>query len=574
VGHGAPPSLTEVWEPLLKELRVLETDGVEILVDGEPFRFKAFLVAQIGDTLAAHEVLGFASPSSKFFCRSCYVKREDMWADGTCIGEPRTHERHAQDVEAVSRRPSMQKKTGVKGPSKLDGLRFFRSLENSIFDIFHDLNQGICKMEVKLALREYVCVKKYITISELNSRLQFFDYGFPDKKNKPSAIMTTEYLNKLDSYNLHVTGAQMWLLVRCFGFLFGDKVPADDKFMQLITLLNQIMAICFAHAMCEEDLVHLDQLILEHHRLFAEIFPGENQPAEMQLDQEYEEALVEEEGLCEEDGADEVDEDVLAQENFQDIQGGESDNEIDIDTEETDGGNIEEAGSSRNDARKKRKKPRVIRFINKHHHLLHYVELIRKYGPLILYWAMRYEARHYFFKLVATVCNNFINILKTLMEMLQMKICADREKQQHPLLMGKRGKKCYTVCDAPYRSQLCAAGIEPLSKVYEVKHVTYRGIDYRPELFVTLQTRKTGQHPIFARIQVIYVPENQDSVYLLIQEWRTIRFESRYCAYHVAPLDAAPVVLKKPGDFPTHRLLAIWKRYDSDNAYLAPRTIA
>lgn len=52
--------------------------------------------------------------------------------------------------------------------------------------------------------------------------------------------------------------------------------------------------------------------------------------------------------------------------------------------------------------------------INKQHHLEHYVEAIRQVGPLIIYWCMRFEGKHNDLKKQARVCNNFINVIKTL----------------------------------------------------------------------------------------------------------------------------------------------------------------
>ena len=38
----------------------------------------------------------------------------------------------------------------------------------------------------------------------------------------------------------------------------------------------------------------------------------------------------------------------------------------------------------------------------KHHYLLHYAELITKFGPLIRVWAMRFESKHTYFKKCAS----------------------------------------------------------------------------------------------------------------------------------------------------------------------------
>lgn len=557
----------KVWEPFLRDMRKLETVGVEIIDEnGEPFHFKAVLIALIGDTLAVHEVLGLMSPSSSLFCRCCYIKRKDMWEDGTQLGAPRTPERHARDVQTASTgNILLQRATGVRGPSMLKGLVFFNSVENSPFDIFHDLNQGTMKMEVKLALREYVCIKKYFTISQLNSRIQFFNYGFTDKSNKPTANFTEDYISKIKSYNLPQTGSQMWCLTRAFGFLFGDLVPADDKFMKLIGLLNQITAIVYSRTLSEEDVNNLEELILAHHKLFQEIFPQSQQTEDEDAN---EEEIQAEETFQDVFETENVDEELHSRINEEAL-----DDPDDADEEETAGPSTSRPAPQA--AQKKKKKKKIVRMINKHHHMLHYADFIRRFGPLILYCCMRQEARHYFFKLAATVCHNFINVLKTLMEMFQMKITADRHLQRdNRVVMGKRGTQLLTVFDTAHSHQLVAAGVPPSSKVFQVNHVTFDRVDYRPGLFVTLRNQTMGSFPLFARITAIYVSKNEDSLYLLTQEWLTERFEANLCAYSVSPKPSSPLVVKQPAEITSYRLLSAWKRYDSDKTYLAPRTIA
>ncbi|KAK3932683.1 1,2-dihydroxy-3-keto-5-methylthiopentene dioxygenase [Frankliniella fusca] len=264
LAYAADAKDHEVWEPFLRDMRILETEGAETLVDGEPFHFKAVLIAQIGDTDSAHQLLGLGGPSFGLFCRCCYVKRKEMWRNGLALGEPRTLQQHLVDASRGGTAQAI-KTTGVRKEPLIHGLRFFDAVKCSVFDSFHDIHQGIAKMEVKLALRHYIHVKRYFTEQTLNSRLHFFDYGFPDRKNKPSAYLTEEYISNLKGYNLHLTGSQMWLFLRAFGLLFGDLVPEDDKFMTLISLLNQITQIVFAHAITESDLVHLSSVIEAHH---------------------------------------------------------------------------------------------------------------------------------------------------------------------------------------------------------------------------------------------------------------------------------------------------------------------
>lgn len=50
----------------------------------------------------------------------------------------------------------------------------------------------------------------------------------------------------------------------------------------------------------------------------------------------------------------------------------------------------------------------------KHHYLEHYPMLIKKFGPLIEFWTIRFEAKHSFFKKVVRDSGNFKNVLHTL----------------------------------------------------------------------------------------------------------------------------------------------------------------
>lgn len=49
----------------------------------------------------------------------------------------------------------------------------------------------------------------------------------------------------------------------------------------------------------------------------------------------------------------------------------------------------------------------------KHRFMIHYARIIRKMGPLILLWCMRFEGKHLPFKKLAQCTQNFVNICKT-----------------------------------------------------------------------------------------------------------------------------------------------------------------
>ena len=59
----------------------------------------------------------------------------------------------------------------------------------------------------------------------------------------------------------------------------------------------------------------------------------------------------------------------------------------------------------------------------KFHYLLHYPRLIAQYGPLRYLWCMRFEAKHQYFKKLASACRNFKNIALTLSKRHQLRQC-------------------------------------------------------------------------------------------------------------------------------------------------------
>ena len=61
---------------------------------------------------------------------------------------------------------------------------------------------------------------------------------------------------------------------------------------------------------------------------------------------------------------------------------------------------------------------------NKWHHMIHYVDILRMFGPATRYWCMRYEAYHYIAKKRVQANCNFINPAKSVAVHLATVLCA------------------------------------------------------------------------------------------------------------------------------------------------------
>lgn len=53
------------------------------------------------------------------------------------------------------------------------------------------------------------------------------------------------------------------------------------------------------------------------------------------------------------------------------------------------------------------------KLLPKHHFMVHYAAIIKKMGPIVFLWSMRFEAKHNYFKMLCHSYHNFKNICKT-----------------------------------------------------------------------------------------------------------------------------------------------------------------
>ena len=73
--------LNKIVEPLVSDLRTLETEGIEVRVP-EVTKIKCGLACYLGDNLESHTVGGFSTCfNSKSVCRFCHIQHEDLQED-------------------------------------------------------------------------------------------------------------------------------------------------------------------------------------------------------------------------------------------------------------------------------------------------------------------------------------------------------------------------------------------------------------------------------------------------------------------------------------------------------------
>lgn len=94
---------------------------------------------------------------------------------------------------------------GINGLSVLQSLMHFDVCKCFPEDIMHILFEGIVPYETKLLLKYLIDERRCFTLKRLNQIVESFDFGFTNRKNKPSYI-TRESLNAVRDAKLKQSG--------------------------------------------------------------------------------------------------------------------------------------------------------------------------------------------------------------------------------------------------------------------------------------------------------------------------------------------------------------------------------
>ena len=76
----------------------------------------------------------------------------------------------------------------------LDSLQYLQCTNYFAVDIMHDLLEGVIQYELKLFFL-YLHKNGYISMNMLSDRIQSFNYGHMECKNKPSHLKIEDNLN-------------------------------------------------------------------------------------------------------------------------------------------------------------------------------------------------------------------------------------------------------------------------------------------------------------------------------------------------------------------------------------------
>lgn len=148
----------------------------------------------LGDDLGLHSKLGFSeSFNASYPCRFCKCSKTICNTltvqDDNTLRNPVNYfdDVNAQDVSTM----------GVVELCVFNNVHSYKVFQNYSVDIMHDMLEGVCNYDISGIIRKCIEEYQYFTLENLNQRIQFFDYGPINIRNRPPRIS----VNHLKSHN-------------------------------------------------------------------------------------------------------------------------------------------------------------------------------------------------------------------------------------------------------------------------------------------------------------------------------------------------------------------------------------
>jgi len=257
---------TEIFKSLISEIKDLEENGIEVLINDESIKLYFCLALIVGDNLGLHGMMGFSeSFVANYPCRFCRCSKTVCQKQLFQIdNELRNTENYEIDVNTEN-----VAETGIVERSIWNTIHSFHVVNNYSVDLMHDILEGVCGYDIFSILRHFVFVMIYFTLETLNRRIKFFNYGPTGIRNRPPLF--SENTLKSNSKTIKMSASEMWNFVRYLGLLIGDLVDVDSEYWSLYILLKKILDIVTSNCIGPECPSLLEILISEHNDLYLKL---------------------------------------------------------------------------------------------------------------------------------------------------------------------------------------------------------------------------------------------------------------------------------------------------------------
>lgn len=257
--HISHFGFSKVFEKLLNDIKILESNGIEI--DSTHVLGSVIVVA--GDNLGNHQIGCFCENfnNSIYFCRFCYITRNDFKKGSVVLGNVRTPDSYKNDVRTSYTNTNAR---GVIKDSFLNELKYFHVANPGLAPcIAHDFYEGILPNDLIFIINYWV-KQKYISFSLLNSRLNNVSFAHRLCNVKMPLISKKKICGN---------AVQNMKLLQILPFAIFDKIDYLDPVWAMFLCLREISNILLAVKLSIGQVAKLNSLIHEYFDFRQSLFP-------------------------------------------------------------------------------------------------------------------------------------------------------------------------------------------------------------------------------------------------------------------------------------------------------------
>ena len=249
-----------ILRKLVEDLKILETNGVNVELNGQHVIFFGTITALVADNLASHEIGGYITSFSGFRrCRFCNGTSDSIQLYfNESKFQLRTPDSYDSQVIQVIDNPHMSSVYGIKNNCILNELENFHICWSAPSDIAHDVYEGLCLDLLKIVI-EHCLLHKFFSLKFLNNIISSFSYSGRDRANKPAQILSTSQ----NCVTIKETAAQCHNLLRLLPYFVGHLIPESDRYWKCYIMFLNVLDYILAPSLHIGHIKHMEDLISE-----------------------------------------------------------------------------------------------------------------------------------------------------------------------------------------------------------------------------------------------------------------------------------------------------------------------
>ncbi|XP_040066142.2 uncharacterized protein LOC120839841 [Ixodes scapularis] len=176
------------------------------------------------------------------------------------------------------------------------------------------------------------------------------------------------------------------------------------------------------------------------------------------------------------------------------------------------------------------------------HYLLHYPGFIQRFGPPRRYWGMRFEAKHAYFKTIASNVRNFRNICRTLSTRHQLLQAYELSGKLFESCIETTGSVVVKLTSLSQEEQAAVCVITPEATLCSVKTASANSRMYQLGDVIIFDVQ--NDTPIFLQVEKLLVVCGL--LILLCRRLKTVCYSNHRCSYIVEKCN--DIVAVTPGN--------------------------